>query len=166
MKKLITYALVLISVFSFACKKESETPLNNSEVNATVVLSTGETISINGKGDNAKIGCSLGGTYITSINDNNAAVYISLLGAPGYLCVNSPGTYNFECQYRRNITDPNTAVWSNWSNNVIDKGSITFTAYNDHYIEGSFSAVAKCFSPGCVFGVDSAIINGTFKKNR
>lgn len=169
MKIVLACSLLVFVLNIAACKKDNKIPLVKSEVevNATVVLSTGETIIINASGDNAKMGCTLlgGGSYISATNAANASVYIGSVYSSGLSCVTSPGTYNFECQYRKNTADPNTPIWSNWANNVTNKGSITFTTFNDNIIEGNFHAIAKCFSPGCAFGVDSAIISGTFKKN-
>lgn len=164
MKKIIVYALVSITVITSACKKKNDTnSTNNNEVNVTVVISPTSTININAKGSKATMGCSFNafvGTtnQVAGTNENNAAVYIQI--PLSSLCVTSPGTYSFSCEYRKNVADPNTPIWAN---NGINRGSITFTAVNDHYWEGNFNAVCRCVSTGCVFGVDSVIVNGTFK---
>ena len=169
MKKIIIYFIVLITVFTSACKKKNDpAPLNNNEVNATVVISPTSTITINAKGTKAKMACSIlgGGTFIEGTHDNGAAVYINISNPPALSCITSPGTYNFSCEYRKNVADPNTPIWSNIPVNggtITNRGSITLTVANDHYGEGYFNAVSKCASPGCAYGVDSVIITGTFK---
>ena len=165
MKKNIIYVIVLIAVFTSACKKKPDAaPPNNNEVNATVVISPTSTITINAKGSKAKMGCSFlgGGNFISGTNETNAAIYIAYVYGSGASCVSNPGTYNFSCEYRKNGTDSNTPIWSN---NGANRGSITFTAINDHYMEGFFNAVSRCNYGSCVIGVDSVIINGTFKGN-
>lgn len=165
MKKHIVYAMILITVCISACKKKNDPiPANNNEVNTTVVISPTSTITINAKGSKVKMGCNLWGvgTFINGTNDDNAAVIISYVYGSGSSCVKTPGTYNFSCEYRKNVADPNTPIWSN---NGANRGSITFTAITDNYMEGYFNAVSRCNSGGCVFGVDSVIITGTFKGN-
>ena len=171
MKYIIVYAMILIIVCISACKKKNDVILpNNNEVNATVVVSPTSTITINAKGTKAKMACSIlgGGTFIEGTHDNGAAVYINISNPPAFSCITSPGTYNFSCEYRKNVADPNTPIWSNIPVNggsITNRGSITLTVANDHYGEGYFNAVAKCVSSGCAYGVDSVIITGTFKGN-
>jgi len=159
MKKLFILPL-LISCF-ISCKKKNEVAVNSNEVKATVVVSPTTTINISATATKALMGCASlgGGTYVDGTSASNAAVYISLY-ASGVMCVTSAGTYNFSCEYRKNVADPNTPIFSN---NGMNRGSITFTTVNDHYMEGFFTAVCRCNSGGCVSGVDSVIVNGTFK---
>lgn len=171
MKKIIVYFLVVMMTLTSSCKKQNDViPPNTNEVNATVVVSPTSTITINAKGSKAKMGCSLwgGGTFINGTNDANAAVIISYVYGSGSSCVKTPGTYNFSCEYRKNVGAPNTPIWSNVPVNggsITNRGSITLTVANDHYYEGYFNAVAKCASSGICGDVDSVIINGTFKGN-
>jgi len=162
MKKLLIL-LLFISCF-ISCKKKFEITPNNNVVKAMVVVSPTSTININAAGTKAVMGCSFwaGGSYIGGTNEANAAVYITVYGT-NFSCVSSPGTYSFNCEYRKNVVDPATPIYSN---NGINRGSITFTTINDHYMEGSFTAVCWCNSPGCVPGVDSVIVSGTFKGDR
>jgi len=130
-------------------------------MNATIVVSPISTITINAKGYKALMGTSFfgGGTFIDGTNEANAAVYINVYNS-GMMAVNSPGTYSFSCEYRKNVADPNAPIYSN---NGMNTGSITFTSISDHSMEGFFSAVCRCNSSGCVLGVDSVIVTGTFK---
>ena len=163
MKKIIVYVLVVIAILISACKKKNDpAPLNNNEVNATVVISPTSTITINAKGTKAKMACSIlgGGTFIEGTHDNGAAVYINISNPPALSCITSPGTYNFSCEYRKNVADPNTPIFSN---NGINPGSITFTTINGHYMQGTFTAVCWCNSSGFMFGVDFVNVSGTFK---
>lgn len=162
MKKIFIITIAFGAVCFWGCKKNNvEVVQKMTEVKATIVVSPTNTININSTGSNAKMGCSSsgGGTYVDGTNEANAAVYISLY-ASGFSCVTSPGTYNFSCQYRKNVADPNTPIFSN---NGINPGSITFTSINGHHMEGSFTAVCWCNSSGCVFGVDFVNVSGTFK---
>ncbi len=160
------FAVVFILFFLFtSCKKKNDAPPpNNYELKATVIISPGNTININASGSKARMGCSLwgGGTFIEGTGEANAAVYISYVfsNSSTFQCVTVPGTYNFSCEYRKNITDPNTPIYSNIG---INRGSITFTVVNDHHMEGYFNAVSWCNSSGCAFRIDSVIIAGTFK---
>ena len=150
--------LLLFISFFISCKKKNVEPPNNNIVKATVVLSSGSTININATGSKALIGCASfgGGTYVDGTNEANAAVYISLYST-NFSCVTSPGTYGFHCQYRSNVADPNTPIYGN------SGGSITFTVINDHYMEGSFTAVCQCITPVCILNVDSVVVTGSFK---
>jgi hypothetical protein len=159
MKKLFISFLLIGSFIS--CKKKNEAPPNNNEMKATVVVSPTKTILINATGSKVVMGmcASLGGgTYIEGTNEDNAAIYITVYET-GIRCVTAPGTYesDFSCQYRPNVSDQATPIYAKSS------GNITFTTINDSKMEGSFTAVCKCISPGCVFGVDSVIVIGTFK---
>jgi hypothetical protein len=156
MKKI--FILLLLISCIIACKKKNAEAPNNNEVKATVVLSSGDTVNINATGSKAEMwGCApLGG----GTNEANAAVYITVYDT-GIRCVTSPGTYSFDCQYRPNVADSNTPIYGGTGS------SITFTVINDHYMEGSFTAVVcRCISTGCVFGVDSVVVTGTFKGDR
>jgi hypothetical protein len=162
MKILLGFIICTLLIVS-SCKKSStgDVTSTNYEVKATVVVSATSTITINATGSKAKMGCAVlgAGTYVEGTNEANAAVYI-VVYAPGFSCVTNPGTYNFTCEYRKNVADLNTPIFSN---NGINPGSITFTAINDHHMEGFFNAVSRCNSTGCAFGVDSVVIAGTFK---
>ncbi len=163
MKKIFFITTAFIAVCFWGCKKNNVAVVQNmTEVKATVVVSPSSTITINATGSNAKMGCAVlgAGTYVEGTNEANAAVYISYVNYANSLCVTSPGTYNFSCEYRKNVADPNTPIFSN---NGINRGSITFTSINDHHMEGSFTAVCWCNSSGCVFGVDFVNVSGTFK---
>lgn len=155
-----TIFLLLISCF-FSCKKGNNIPPNNNEMKATVVVSTASTININAAGTKARMGCSLfGGTYVEGTNEANAAVYITT-NSINFSCITSPGIYSFACQYRPNVADPNTPIYSNIGPNP---GSITFSTVNDHYMQGTFNAVCRCITPGnCISNVDSVIVTGSFK---
>jgi len=161
---LLAAVSILLWLFT-GCKKKIDTPPpNNNEMKATVIVSSGSTINIDAAGSKAAMGCSLfgGGTFVSGTNPDNAAAYISYVHSAGLSCITSPGTYNFSCEYRKNIADPNTPIYSNIG---INRGNITFTVVNDHYMEGYFNAVSWCNSPGCAFRIDSVIIAGTFKGN-
>jgi hypothetical protein len=166
MKVIVLYAMALLSVFIPACNKNKDTvPPNTNEINATVLLTTGSTITINAKGTKAVMGCTLlgGGNFLYGTSDNNAYVYLGSIYGPGFSCVSAPGTYPLVCEYKTNRADPATRAWSNMGTN---RGSITFTVVNDHYLEGHFNAVSKCISAGCgSSSMDTVVINGTFKGN-
>jgi len=167
MKTIAFNVLALLTVFSIACNKKNDTaPPNTNEFNATVLLTTGATVTINAKGSNAKMGCAIlgGGNYVNGINSDNASVYLSYIydGSGSASCVSSPGTYNLVCEFRKNVAVTNTPIWRS---SGMNRGSITFIVINDHYMEGHFNAVSTCFSGGCVYGVDSVVITGTFKGN-
>jgi hypothetical protein len=160
-KCLNAFILLLLTGFFLSCKKKNEAPPNKNEVKATVVVSPASTITINATGSKALMGCSFGsGSYVDGTNEANAAVYILYVYGANLSCVTIPGTYSFSCEYRVNVADPNTPIYSN---NGANPGSITFTTVNDHSMEGSFTAVCRCNSGGCVFGVDSVVVTGTFK---
>lgn len=150
------FSFLFISLMS--CKKDdTDEPANTNEVNATVVLSSGGTVTISAKGTKAILGLSspLGGPgYIDGTNSANAAVYINL-----YPAITMTGTFGFNqgytCQYRPDVTSMTSPIYTN---SGIDPGSITITTVNDHYLEGSFSAI-------CRYQGDSVIVSGTFKGN-
>lgn len=144
------FFILLISCSS-SCKKSNEAPLNNNEMNATVVLSSGDIIKINAKESKARMGQSwYGGTFVEGTNETNAAIYINLL------TVISPGTYAFSCEYRTNAESSTTPIYVNYG--VNNRGSITFTVLDDHAMEGHFSAV-------CKYATDSVTVSGSFKGN-
>jgi hypothetical protein len=159
MKKLPV--LLLWTSCFISCKKQINMPPNNNEVKATVVVSPTSTITINAKGLKAPMGPGfLGiGTFISGTNETGASVYINVHG-PGISSIANPGTYSYTCEYRTNASGANAAIYSNSGTN---SGSITFTTINENFMEGYFNAVCRCWSPGCVFGVDSVIVTGTFK---
>lgn len=153
--------LLLIICF-ISCKTDVEPP-NDNEMHATVILSPGNSIIINAKGTKTLIGCSLfgGGTFIQGTSESDAAVYLTILGSTN--CISSPGIYGFTCEFRKNVADPNTPIYSNYLGD--NHGSITFSEVNDNYVEGFFNATCRCFSPGCTYDVDSVIVSGSFKGN-
>ena len=108
------------------------------------------------------MGCSIslvgGNTHIDATNTSNAAVYMSIF-VPATTCVTTPGTYNFNCEYRVDVSSVSTPIYSNLL--ATNRGSITFTTINDHYMEGFFNAICRCASLGC--GTDSVVVSGTFK---
>lgn len=144
--------MVLITIIISACKKKNDIlPPNNNEVNATVAISSTSTIMINSKGSKAKLGCSFSlagiSNFVSATSENGAAVYINIPYRPAFSYVTSSGTYDFACEYRQKVGDPNTPIWSNVTvngGNIKNPGSITFTVINDHYWEGYFNAFSKC----------------------
>jgi hypothetical protein len=152
MRKIFIFPFLICCFIS--CKKKNAEPPNNNEIKATVVLSSGGTVNVNAKGSKAQMGYApYGGyTYLGVTNEANAAVYINIFSQV------TPGTYSFDCEYRPNVADANTPSYGG------SGGSITFTVINDHSMEGYFTAIScQCIPPGCVFGVDSVVVSGTFK---
>jgi hypothetical protein len=144
--------LLLITFFS-SCKKNNEEPPNNNEMNATVVLSSGDIIKINAKGVKALMGRDFwtGSFYVDGTSETNAAVYLST--RPN---VTVPGTYVVSCQYRPDASSQTTPIYTN--SGVSNPGSITFTVLDDHSTEGHFTAV-------CAYAMDSVTVSGSFKGN-
>ena len=160
MRLLVTVFSVAATVVLVGCKKNSPPPSlpNNNEVNATVVLSSGQIITINARGTKAPMGLSspLGGSsYVDGTNDAGNAVYINI-----FPIISGPGTFDFaggfRCQYRINAGSGATPIYEN---NGANAGSITFTTANAQMMEGSFNAV-------CRYGTDSVLVAGTFKGDR
>ena len=152
-------SLFIILIVLFSCNKKSSPPPNNNEVNATVIVSPSTSVIIDAKGNKARmVRCVIlgGGTYIEGSNGDNAAVLIHAYSSTSS-CVTSPGNYYFYCEYRPNLNDINTPIFSSSS------AFMTFAKISDEYMEGTFSAVCTCTSLGCAFGVDSVIVTGTFK---
>lgn len=156
-KKFIMYAVLLLAAIGcYSCHKNKDAlPVKNTEVKATVTLSPGNIVTINATGSKAVMGSAFygGGTFIDGTNENNAAVYISVYNS-SFSPVTVPGTYNFDCQYRPDITSQSTPIYVNTGSS--DPGSITFTIINDHYMEGYFNSV-------CVANADTVIVSGSFK---
>jgi hypothetical protein len=149
--KMIFFASCL-SIF-ISCKKNEIPPSldSNNQVKATVILSTGDTIKINATGSKAPMGCSVGYSFVDGTNETNEAIYLNVLNINNS-CLNSPGNYNLDCQYRPDGASPTTSIYVNQG-----VGSITFTTLNiNSYAEGYFDAVCKS-------GSDSVIVNGSFK---
>lgn len=157
-RSFVCVSLITTLLISIQCNKGPDSPPNNNEFNALVVLANGTQVNINAKGTKATMGCASlgGGTYVNGVNSNNAAVYISLY-ASGVMCVTKTGTYPFQCQYRPNIASQVSPIYENIG--VSNPGSITFTSITDKTMEGFFNAV-------CRYNVDSVVVTGTFKADR
>ena len=153
------FSFILICLSHLSCNKKDDPPVNTNEFKATVVLSSGAIISIDAKGTKAAMGCGLlgSGTFVSGSNESNAGVNITAYGV-GSACITVPGTYSFRCEYRVNTASTNTPIYENHF--ATNKGSITFTAINNSYMEGYFNAV--CVLPP---RVDSVTVNGSFKGN-
>lgn len=146
--KHICYGLILSFLFSSCGKNNTGTP--NNELNATVALSSGNTITFNGKATAYKD--VWGYAHISGINSANAEVNIS------FQTLSSPGTYNLWCEYR---VDAST-IYSdhNYVNTqATNKGSVTITAVSSNHVEGTFTATCKT----SMNATDSAIVTGSFK---
>ena len=154
-------SLLFLTCFFFTCGKKSDpiTVVNNNEIKATVQLSSGATVNITGKGENAVIGCAPSYyTYIEGTDENNTAVYINVSSSvSGSNCVTYPGAYRFYCEYRQNIKSTNTPIYTNLGPNLRD--TITFTVCTVTNIEGRFKA--KCWN-----GPDTVLVSGTFKADK
>lgn len=154
MKTILFICLIIIFI---SCKKENKLPLFNlkNQVKANIILTSGDTIKIDAIGSKALMGCSSlgGGTYVSGTKETNAAIYMTIYGNNFY-CVDSPGTYNFSCEYRPDITSQTAPIYSNAG--VSNAGSITFTSRNGNDAQGYFNAV-------CKYDTDSVIVQGTFK---
>ena len=149
--------LILVCLMHLSCNKKDDEPVNTNEFKATIVLNSGSMINIDAKGNKASMECGLlaAGTYISGSNESNAGVNINVYGA-GFSCITFPGTYTFSCAYRVNTLSTSTPVYENHF--ATYKGSITFTAINNSYMEGYFNAV--CVRPD---RADSVTVNGSFK---
>ena len=71
-------------------------------------------------------------------NEDNADVIINVYDT-GIRCVTNPGTYIFLCEFKPNIKDVNIPIYSSSGSGA----TMTFTAMNDRYMEGYFSACAN-----------------------
>jgi hypothetical protein len=154
-----TIALFILLCFFSGCKKNSGTPspVNNNEMNATVLFTNGSTVTINARGTKAILGVSspLGGSgYISGTNPSNAQVYISLFPK-----ISTTGTFTttqgYSCTYYVNAGSTSTPVYTTFGNS---SGTLTILSVSDNYLEGSFNAV-------CRNGADSVTVTGTFKGN-
>ena len=154
--------LLLMTCFT-ACQNNNDTdPPKKNEIKVTVVLAPGDTVKINASGEKVLMGCAflVGGTFIQGTNENNAAVYINLIGSN---CIVNPGKYSFLCEYKVNTANQDSPIYSNFISNT--KGSITFTKIDGQYMEGFFDTICKCYSSGCAWGADTVIVKGSFKGN-
>ena len=154
------YLFILVLLF-FSCKKSHGPAIiqYNHEYKSTVVFNSGSLITINATGAKALMGCDgifCSGTYVDGTNESNAAIYITCYSSTFCNCISSPGTYSFTCEYRTNTASTNTPIYENRL--AGNPGSITFTAIDDHYMEGHFNAV-------CRYNTDSVTVSGTFKGN-
>lgn len=156
MKKRFIHILLLFVTAGTACNKNKDVVApNNNEVNATVLLSNGQTVTISAEGTKAILGLSgyFGSPgFIDGTNDANAAVYINV-----YPSISSTGTFDyahgFQCEYRPNVGSTTTPIYTMLGG---APGSITFTSVSSTYLEGSFTA-------RCRTTTDSVIVSGTFK---
>jgi hypothetical protein len=147
---------IIVTIFGGCSKKPTVRP-NHNQIVATVLLSSGQTVTVTGNGTSAIMGCSSfgGGSYIDATDPVNGKVYLNIHN--NFSCITAPGTYTYQCQYRKAV-GPNEAIYQNQAG----KGSITYATASNNLIEGSFAAVCKCVSPECVAG-DSVIVSGTFR---
>jgi len=151
MRKLFILLLLIGSITT--CKKKDSGPPNSNEMKATGVFSSGHAFNFTAKGSNVKMGtgCTLIGGYVTGTNESHAIVSISTT------TLTSPGTFAFICEYRANDLVADTPIYEG------SGSGLTITSINDHYLAGYFTVVCRCISTGCVLGVDSVIVSGTFK---
>ena len=142
-------------IFFCSCKKHSNTqPQSQTEVKATVTLSSGNTISINATGVRATITRDIYGyTYVYGATENNAGVNLMFPN------ITSPGTYSFICEYRVNTASTSTPIYTNAPSFVANAGGVTVVAVTAHHIEGAFVATCKTNSTA----TDSAFVSGSFK---
>ena len=156
--KYIGYGLILSFLFSSCGKNNNATPSNL--LNATVALSSGNTITINATGTKATAyKDDFGFAHISGLNSANAEVNIS------FQTLSSPGTYNLYCEYRvdakstPNLIYANTFAQSQPNGFPTYQGSVTLTAVTPSHIEGTFSALCKT----SINATDSAMVTGSFK---
>ena len=151
MHRLFLYLLLLVC----SCKRDEDPVIpNNNEMNANVVLSSGNTILINARGSKAKISKDFYGiTYISGVNENNEGVFL-MFGT-----VTVPGVITYLCEYRVNVNSQTTPIYVNALPFVANSGNVIITAVSERHIEGTFTATCKT-SAGAA---DSAVITGSFK---
>ena len=151
------YGMILfLTFFLYSCNKNSE-PANL--LNASVSLSSGNTVTINATGSKVKFSKDVFGyALISGLNSDNAEVNIS------FQTLTSPGTYSLYCEYRVDAkSTPNLIYANTFAANQPNgfptyQGSVTITAVTLSHIEGTFSATCKT----SINATDSAMVTGSF----
>ena len=155
-----TYGMILfLAFFLYSCNRNSE-PAPSNLLNASVSLSSGNTVTINATDSKVKFSKDVFGyALISGFNRDNAEVNIS------FQTLTSPGTYSLYCEYRVDAkSTPNLIYANTFAANQPNgfptyQGSVTITAVTLSHIEGTFSATCKT----SINATDSAIVNGSFK---
>lgn len=157
-----TYGVILfLTFFLYSCNKNSEPAhSNNNFLNATVSLSSGNTITINATGSKVKFSKDVfGDAFIGGLNSDNAEVNII------FQTLRSPGTYSLYCEYRvdakstPNLIYANTYAPNQPNGSLTYQGTVTIIASTPSHIEGTFSAICKT----SMNATDSAMVTGSFK---
>ena len=151
------YGMILfLTFFLYSCNKNSE-PANL--LNASVSLSSGNTVTINATGSKVKFSKDVFGyALISGLNSDNAEVNIS------FQTLTSPGSYSLYCEYRVDAkSTPNLIYANTFAANQPNgfptyQGSVTITAVTLSHIEGTFSATCKT----SINATDSAMVTGSF----
>ena len=156
-----TYGMILfLTFFLYSCNKNSvPAPSNNNLLNASVSLSSGNTVTINATDSKVKFSKDVFGyALISGLNNDNAEVNIS------FQTLTSPGTYSLYCEYRvdaksiPNLIYANTFAANQPNGLPTYQGSVTITAVTLSHIEGTFSATCKT----SINATDSAMVTGSF----
>ena len=163
------YCQIIVLIFFLSllglvsCQDNEPKRINNNEIKASIIKGVGDTVKLVTTGDQTFAGCSLLGSEMEGTTEYFASISLSILVSPTG-CVDQPGTYNFLCKYYKDKSNGRSAVFSNYEDGGIQKGSITFNSAENEYWEGSFRAVCQCeFLTNCIYGKDSVVIVGTFK---
>ena len=170
MKKLATCLIVVfIFVFINSCKKESHAdPFVNNLIQAKVIFFNGDTLMFTATEFNTAMGCPYGFTHTVvegNIRDSSSGnIFSTSLAITLADCINSPGTYDFDCMFcpkYNSITIPDDSSYFN--REVSQRGSITFTSVGAR-VEGYFDATCKrtIVVDSLHVNVDSLKISGTF----
>jgi len=116
----LRYGLTAIAIFAcvfFSCKRTHIIGPENNELKATIKLSTGQELHIDGKANLVYLGCApLQGTQVIGTGGaGNAAILIKVTGNNS-MCVTAHGTYsgmNFECVYTPDIQSQSSPRFRN-----------------------------------------------------
>ena len=154
---------IFFILYYTGCSEDTTSPINSNEIRAEIIKFNGDTLSIISRGDSTFFGCSILGTEINGLSNNNSFLTLSIQ-LPPTGCVTAEGVYSFLCKYYKDKSNPSAAVFSNYEIDPGYNGAITFTKITGQLIEGTFTAIGLCeFQTNCIHGKDSVLIKGSFR---
>lgn len=148
---------MLLAVVALVFCKRDNTPGLDADnlIKANVMLSSGQAVTINATGVNAKLQCVLFGTSALDAKDISNRYFRMAVARPVGKCVETAGTYAANVDYRPDVTSVNSPIYSN--NGISDStGTITYTIVRKDWVEGHFNVKGY-------YQNDSVVIAGTFK---
>jgi hypothetical protein len=160
--------LAVVTLIITSCSKDNSPDTSSNSISATISIGNNAPFQFSATGAAAKFYQAISGTSnyrIEAIDPNNNKLFIAVDNVTQtgtYPLTSNDGVSGNALTFIKDLGSTSQVIYWTIDPSITDKGSVTITALNNHYIEGMFTAFCKNDNNT---GEVAHISNGSFKGN-